>query len=68
MIVVDAQRRASLEEVAHHEWVIQGAAEDPLQQQLPSIVNTAELPKSEVELILLRMEEGGYGSTVDVLK
>ena len=71
MIIVDAQRRASLEEVAHHEWLLQGAADDPIhsvQQQLPSIINTTELPESEVELLLLRMEEGGYGSTVDILK
>lgn len=69
MIIVDAQRRASLEEVAHHDWLQEGAVDDPLQQQeLPSIVNTTELPESEVELILLRMEEGGYGSTVDILK
>ena len=67
MIVVDASKRASLEEVSHHEWLQQCLPDNLPEPDLPDM-SFPELPESEIELILLRMEEGGYGRPPDVLR
>jgi len=67
MIVVDASQRASLEDVARHEWLQQGQTEEPAEDS-NNLGTPLELPEEEMQMILLRMEEGGYGSTADILK
>ena len=66
MLLVDSQRRASLEEVADHQWLQEGGEEEELEATLPVISNVDEIPKQDLEVILRRMEQGGYG-TVDAI-
>ena len=66
MLVVDPQRRASLEQVAGHPWLQTGVEEDPA--PVPAIADIKELPDDEVELILGRMAQGGYGSAEDIVR
>ena len=64
--MVDSQRRASLEEVSGHLW-LQEDAEDEI-VPLPAISNVDEIPQAELEVILYRMEQGGYGTMDSILK
>ena len=66
MLVVDPQRRASLEQVAGHQWVQVGNEEDP--EPVAAVADVKELPDEEVELILSRMVQGGYGSEEDIIR
>ena len=67
--MVDSQRRASLEEVAGHEWLAQDVMEGPGPETgLPVISNVDEIPQQELEVILRRMEQGGYGSLEAILR
>ena len=66
MLVVDPQRRASLEQVAAHQWLQTGNEEDP--EPVAAIADVKELPDDEVELILGRMVQGGYGSEEDIIR
>ncbi len=69
MIVVDASKRVSLDEVARHEWVRQGNYDDfPLPDQDLPDAGAPDLPESDVELILLRMQEGGYGTAAEITR
>ena len=66
MLVVDSQKRASLEEVAGHQWLGEGLDEDV--GSLPAFSNVDEIPKLDLEVILHRMEQGGYGSVDSIMK
>lgn len=66
MLVVDPQRRASLEQVAAHQWLEIGNDEDP--EPVAAIADFKELPDDEVELILSRMVQGNYGSEEDIIR
>lgn len=66
MLVVDSQRRASLEEVAGHQWLGEGPDEE--MGPLPAFSNVEEIPKLDLEVILRRMELGGYGSVEAIMK
>lgn len=68
MLVVDSQRRASLEEVAGHEWLSQEKEGSGSETVLPVISNVDEIPQQELEVILRRMEQGGYGSLEAILR
>ena len=71
MLVVDSQKRASLEEVASHHWLTEGGSKDEEEEEdvpVPTISNVDEIPKLDLEVILHRMEQGGYGSKEAVLK
>ena len=65
MLVVDPQRRASLEQVAGHPWLQVGHEEDP--DPVPAVADVKELPDDEVELILSRMVQGGYGTEEEII-
>lgn len=69
MLLVDSQQRASLEEVANHPWLQEGESVES-NPSFPgtAISNMDELPKSELDVILHRMEQGGYGSMDSILK
>lgn len=64
--MVDAGQRSSLEEVAAHPWLLEGNEEDPV--VLPTISTLEEIPYNTRELILHRMEQGGYGKREELLK
>ena len=66
MLVVDPQRRASLEQVAGHPWLQVGHEEDP--DPIPTVADVKELPDDEVELILGRMVQGGYGTEEEIIR
>ena len=66
MLVVDPQRRASLEQVSAHQWLEVGNEEDP--EPVAAVADVKELPDDEVELILGRMVQGGYGSEEDIIR
>ena len=66
MLVVDPLQRASLEEMAHHPWLLLGMGEDPA--SLPVYSNFEEIPLEDVDIILHRMVVGGYGSREDLLR
>ena len=66
MLLVDSSRRASLDEVVAHPWL--EGVEDEDDAPLPTISNVEEIPPSEVELIVCRMEQGGYGTSESILK
>ncbi len=70
MLVVDAQCRVSLDEVATNQWLQEGKEDDlpSLSFALPTISNIDELPQDDIDLILHRMEMGGYGTQEDVLR
>lgn len=68
MLLVDSQRRASLEEVASHQWLQEGGEEAEMEATLPVISNVDEIPKQDLEVILRRMEQGGYGSVEAILR
>ena len=72
MLVVDPNRRASLDKVAVHLWFNEGK-EDEVDSQLnyptlPTISSIEEMPVEDVEIILNRMDQGGYGSQEDILQ
>lgn len=68
MLVVDSQRRASLDEVAAHQWLQEGGALEEV-AAFPAVVsNVDEIPMADLEVILHRMEQGGYGSMEAILK
>lgn len=64
MLLVDSQRRASLEEVAAHQWLQEGGQDDVI-VPLPDL---DDIPKQDLEVILHRMEQGGYGTMDSILK
>ena len=66
MLKVDSQKRASLQQVSSHEWLKGGVAEEVV--PLPSISNVDEVPPSELNVILGRMDQGGYGSMDSILR
>lgn len=66
MLVVDAQRRSSLEAVIRHPWLTEGQWEETV--PLPSITNIEEIPPEDTEYIMRRMEMGGYGTQEGILK
>lgn len=66
MLVVDPQRRSSLDNVASHPWLLENGDEEAV--PLPTISNIGEIPTDELELHLYRMEQGGYGSYDDIIK
>jgi hypothetical protein len=66
MLLVDSQRRASLEDVANHPWLKEWEGEEAV--PLPAISSIDEIPESELEVILCRMEQGGYGSIEAIMK
>ncbi len=66
MLRVDSQQRASLDEVASHEWLGGVATEETV--LLPSVSSIDEIPSTEMETILTRMEQGGYGSIETIMK
>ena len=68
MLVVDSQRRASLDEVAGHSWLQEGATQEEVSLSPAVISNVDEIPKSDLEVILRRMELGGYGAMEAILK
>lgn len=69
MLVVDSQRRASLEAVAAHPWLKEGGEQEVEQVvPFPAISNVDEIPKPDLEVILRRMEQGGYGSMDAIMK
>lgn len=71
MLLVDSQKRASLEEVASHHWLTEGGKEEKEEEEdvpVPAISNVDEIPKPDLEVILHRMEQGGYGSKEAILK
>ncbi len=71
MLLVDSQRRASLEAVANHVWLREGGEEEEVEGDhipLPTISTVDEILKPELEVILRRMEQGGYGSMEAILK
>ena len=66
MLVVDPVHRSSLEQVAKHPWLMEGHEMDPI--PLPAISDVGEIPPDDFEVILHRMEMGGYGTKEDILK
>ena len=66
MLIVDPQRRSSLDQVAGHQWLQVGSEEEP--EPIATIADMKELPDDEVELILGRMVQGGYGSEEDIIR
>lgn len=67
MLVVDSQRRASLDEVAAHPWLQEGGALEEVDES-PAVGNVDEIPMADLDIILRRMEQGGYGSMEAILK
>ena len=67
MLVVDSQKRASLDEVANHSW-LKEAEEEEETVPLPAISNVEEIAEQELEIILRRMEQGGYGTMEAILR
>lgn len=65
---MDSQRRASLDDVANHQWLKEGEGEEESTVPLPTISNVDEIPKQELEVILRRMEQGGYGTVESILR
>lgn len=66
--MVDSQRRASLEEVASHQWLQEGEQDEEAVVPLPAVSSVDEIPKQELEVILRRMEQGGYGTVDSILR
>ena len=66
MLLVDSHRRASLDQVAGHMW-LKGEEEEE-HVPLPAISDVNEIPQEELEVILSRMNQGGYGSMENILK
>ena len=64
--MVDSQRRASLEEVASHQWLQEGEGEEDV--PLTAISNVDEIPQPDLDVILRRMEQGGYGSMEAIMR
>ena len=52
--------------MAHHPWLLVGAAEDPASLSVYSTLE--EIPLEDVETVLHRMVLGGYGSKEDLLR
>lgn len=69
MLVVDPQKRASLQEVELHPWLAEGGGSgvDPPTPPV-ALSSMDELPPEEVDSILRRMESGGYGTKDEILK
>ena len=69
MLVVDSQRRASLDEVSDHQWLQEGPGAQEDVSPFPAVIsNVDEIPKADLEVILRRMEQGGYGTMDAILK
>lgn len=68
MLVVDSQRRASLDEVAAHQWLQEGGMLEEVAPFPAAVGNVDEIPTSELEVIMRRMEQGGYGTMEAILK
>ncbi len=70
MLVVDPQSRASLDQVAGNPWLQEGKEDElfPLSSDDTTVSNINELPPDETDLILHRMEMGGYGTCEDILQ
>ena len=68
MLVVDPANRASLEQVAAHPWL---KSDIPLVHTpyfLPPFSSLEEIPDDILQLVLTRLELGGYGSKASILK
>ena len=66
MLVVEPQRRSSLDNVANHSWLLENGGEEAV--PLPTISSLGEIPTDELELHLYRMEQGGYGTCDEIMK
>ena len=49
-----------------HRWLAEGQEEDPV--PMPAISDTREILEEDMEIILHRMEFGGYGFREDILR
>ena len=52
--------------MAGHQWLQVANEEDP--EPVAAVADVKELPDEEVELILSRMVQGGYGSEEDIIR
>ena len=52
--------------MAAHQWLQTDNEEDP--EPIATVADVKELPDDEVELILGRMVQGGYGSEEDIIR
>ena len=67
MLVVDAEKRASLEELVSHPWVRHGWEEEDT-VPLPSFTSYEDVPETDQQLIINRMVLGGYGCVEDIVE
>ena len=68
MLVVDPDNRASLEQVAAHFWLKSDIPVLNTPCSLPPFSALEDIPGEIMEVVLARLEMGGYGSHSAILK
>ena len=68
MLIVDPANRASLEQVAAHSWLKSDIPVVNTPYSLPPFSSLEEIPEDILQLVLSRLEMGGYGSKSTILK
>lgn len=68
MLVVDPVKRASLEQVAAHTWLKNEIPIVCAPQSIPPFSSIDDIPDDMVDMILVRLELGGYGSRNAILR
>ena len=68
MLVVDPVKRSSLEQVAAHMWLDSDVPVVSIPQSIPPFSTLEDIPDDIVEVVLARLELGGYGSHSTILE
>lgn len=67
MLVVDPSKRVSLTEVANHQWLTQNMETDMPTPHVLQPLKLSDIHPDQVELIIERMTDGGYGDRDNIL-
>lgn len=68
MLVVDPVKRASLDQVAAHPWLKSEIPIVCMHQPIPPFSSIDDIPDDMVDMILTRLEMGGYGTRSAILQ
>ena len=68
MLVVDPASRSSLDEVASNPWLKDDTSLLSSQQSIPPFSAIEDIPEDIVEIVLSRLELGGYGGHSLILR